>query len=139
MLRLKVLPALYWFAAFLLFFWLSLSINIAKEGKAGPNIFQGFAAPQDKKVMMKETLLNWLTKSEDFNSVLWHTRLNIEKKIAKLRQSCDNFCVHNLHRQPLLALLQLITFVCTNAINNFVCTASIVNFCLHVRPTAKKT
>ena len=55
-----------------------------------------------------------------------------EKKIAKLRQSCDSFCVHNMHEttfvctiainnvclhyynwQHLFALLQLITFVCT--------------------------
>ena len=31
----------------------------------------------------------------------------------------------------LYALMQLIYFVCTTAIDNFLCTAAIVNFCLH--------
>ena len=42
-------------------------------------------------------------------------------KIAKLRQSCDSFCVHNL---------QKITFVCTTAIDNILSTTPIVNFCM---------
>ena len=55
------------------------------------------------------------------------------KKIAKLRQSCNSFCVHNL---------QQTTFVCICTLDNFwlhycnqqklfLCTTAIVNFCLH--------
>ena len=51
-----------------------------------------------------------------------------QRKIAKLRQSCDSICVHNLHRQPLLALLQLITFVCTTVINNFYALRQLLTF-----------
>ena len=50
-------------------------------------------------------------------------------KIAKLRQSCDSFCVHNLQKTTFVctiatanfffALLQLLTFVCTIATANF--------------------
>ena len=39
-----------------------------------------------------------------------------ERKISKLRQSCDTFCVHNL---------QETTFVC--AIDNFLCNSAIYN------------
>ena len=49
-------------------------------------------------------------------------------KIAKLRQSCDSFCVHKLQETTLFALLQQITFVCRTAIENILSTTPIVYF-----------
>ena len=45
-----------------------------------------------------------------------------------MRQSCDSFCVHNLHGQLLLALLQLITFVYTTAIYNLYALPRLLTF-----------
>ena len=53
------------------------------------------------------------------------------RKIAKLRRSCDSFCVHKLQETTLFALLQQITFVCRTAIENIFCTNVIVIFCMH--------
>ena len=73
------------------------------------------------------------------------------KKIAKLRQSCDSFCVHKMHEttfvclfaidnfclhyynwQLLFALLQLITFVCTTAIDNIFIHLELTNIVLTI-------
>ena len=50
-------------------------------------------------------------------------------KIARLRRSCDSFCVHNLQETTLFAKLQLITFVCTSAIDNFFMYSNCPLFC----------
>ena len=76
---------------------------------------------------------------------------NNKWKIAKLRQSCDSFCVHNMHEttfvctiaidnfclhyynwQLLFALLQLITFVCTTAIDNIFIQLQLTNIVLTI-------
>ena len=55
-----------------------------------------------------------------------------EKKNAKLRQSCDSFCMHNLQLITFACIfLQLINFVRTTVIDNFLCTTAIFNFCMH--------
>ena len=52
-------------------------------------------------------------------------------EFGNLRRSVEAFVCTTCKRQLLLALLQLIVFVCTTAIDNFLCTTTIVNFCMH--------
>ena len=53
------------------------------------------------------------------------------KELQNCVKAMIAFVCTTCNRQLLLALLQLITFVCTTAIDNFLCTTAIVNFCMH--------
>ena len=57
-------------------------------------------------------------------------RIIIKEKSQNCVQAAIAFVCTTYERQLLFALLQLITFVCTTAIDNILSTTPIVNFCM---------
>jgi len=60
-----------------------------------------------------------------------HHKLKLHKKSQNCVKAAIAFVCTICKRQLLFALLRLITFVCTSAIEHILCTTVIVNFCMH--------